>query len=124
MNSVTLIGRVGGDPDVKYFESGTVKAKFTLAVNRRSKKDEQPDWFNVEAWGKTAEVIANYVTKGKQLAIKGSLKFDRWDDRTTGKARSMPVILIDELELLGGKNEASTAKVAESAADEDEKDLF
>lgn len=123
MNSVTLIGRVGGDPDVKYFESGTVKAKFTLAVNRR-KKDDQPDWFNVEAWGKTAEVIANYVTKGKQLAIKGSLKFDRWDDRTTGKPRSMPVILIDELEMLGGKNDANAAKVSEVPDDEDEKDLF
>jgi len=112
MNSVTLVGRVGGDPDVKYFESGTVKSQFTLAVNRR-KKDDAPDWFNCEAWGKTAEVIANYVTKGKQVAIKGHLKFDRWNDRHTGQERSRAVVHVDEIELLGSRSDTNAASETE-----------
>lgn len=105
LNVVTLVGRVGGDPDVKYFESGAVKCRLTLAVDRRSRNNEQPDWFNLELWGKTAEVAANYVRKGKQIAVTGSLKFDSWQDRSTGAQRSSPVIVVNNLELLGSKRD-------------------
>ncbi|MBD2778624.1 single-stranded DNA-binding protein [Iningainema tapete] len=106
INIVTLIGRVGTDPDMKYFDSGSVKCKLTLAVNRRSRDHEHTDWFNLELWGKTAEVANSYVRKGKQIAVKGSLKFDTWSDRSTGANRSTPVILVDQLELLGSKRDA------------------
>jgi len=106
INIVTLVGRVGGDPDIKYFESGTVKCKLTLAVNRRSRKDDKPDWFNLELWGKTAEVAGNYVRKGSLIGVKGSLKFDTWSDRQTGAERSAPVIQVDQLDLLGSKRDA------------------
>lgn len=105
LNVVTLVGRVGGDPDVKYFDSGKVVCNLTLAVNRQSKNNEQPDWFNLELWDKTAEVAANYVRKGSLIGVKGSLKFDRWKDRNTGQDRSKPVIRVDRLELLGSKRE-------------------
>lgn len=78
----------------------------TLAVNRRSKDAEQPDWFNLELWGKTAEIAGTYVRKGKQIAIRGSLKFDSWNDRTTGAPRSTPVILVDQMEFLGSKRDS------------------
>ena len=119
MNNITLIGRVGADPDVKHFESGTVKARFTLAVKRR-KKDDQPDWFDVEAWGKTAEVIANYVRKGKQVGVQGSLKFDRWTDKQTGEERSRLVVNVNQLELLGSKSDTGAAPAADSDDDEDD----
>ncbi|MEG4800543.1 single-stranded DNA-binding protein [Microcoleus sp. ARI1-B5] len=105
LNVVTLVGRVGGDPDVKYFESGTVKCKLTLAVRRRSTKSDEPDWFTLEIWGKTAQVAADYVRKGAQIGVTGSLKFDRWQDRSTGANRSMPVIKVDQLDLLGSKRD-------------------
>ena len=105
LNVVTLVGRVGGDPDVKYFESGTVKCSLTLAVNRRSKNSDQPDWFNLEIWGKTAQIAADYVRKGSQIGVTGSLKFDRWQDRNTGANRSRPVIRVDNLDLLGSKRD-------------------
>ena len=108
LNVVTLVGRVGTDPDMKYFESGSVKCRLTLAVNRRS-RDEQPDWFNLELWGKTAEVAGNYVRKGKQIAVKGSLKFDTWSDRNTGTPRSSPVVQVDRLELLGSKQDTDAS---------------
>ncbi len=102
---MTLVGRVGGDPDVKYFESGTVKSKLTLAVRRRSRNNDEPDWFTLEIWGKTAQIAADYVRKGAQIGVTGSLKFDRWQDRSTGANRSMPVIRVDQLELLGSKRD-------------------
>ena len=111
LNVVNLVGRVGQDPDVKYFESGTVKCSLTLAVNRRSSKNEQPDWFNLELWGKTAEVAANYVRKGGLIGVQGSLKIETWSDRTTGTNRSKPVIKVDRLDLLGSKRDIDTNSV-------------
>ncbi len=109
LNVVNLVGRVGGDPDVKYFESGSVVCKLTLAVNRPTSRDEQPDWFNLEMWGKTAEVAANYVRKGSLIGIQGSLKIETWQDRSTGVERSKPVIRVDRLDLLGSKRDNEMA---------------
>jgi single-strand DNA-binding protein len=117
LNVVTLVGRVGGDPDVKYFESGSIVCNLTLAVNRRTRNNDQPDWFNLELWGKTAEVAANYVRKGSLIGVSGSLKFDQWQDRSTGANRSKPVIRVERLELLGSKRDADAGQ-AESYDDE------
>ena len=105
LNLVTLVGRVGRDPEVKYFESGSVVCKFTLAVNRQRRNSDEPDWFNLEMWGKTAEVAANYVKKGSLIGVSGALKLDRWQDRSTGAERSSPVVRVDRLELLGSRRE-------------------
>ena len=103
-NQVALVGRAGRDPEVRYFESGSMVANLTLAVNRRS-RDDQPDWFPLEIWGKQAQVAADYVRKGSSLGIIGSFKLDRWTDRSTGEERTKPVINVDRLELLGGKRD-------------------
>ncbi|MGI0492014.1 single-stranded DNA-binding protein [Alkalinema pantanalense CENA528] len=109
LNVITLVGRVGGDPDVKYFESGSVKCRLTLAVNRNSRNNDQPDWFNLELWGRQAEVAEQYVRKGSLVGVKGSLKFDTWVDRNTGANRTSPVILVDRLELLGSRRDNETS---------------
>ena len=80
-------------------------ANLTLAVNRRSSGDE-PDWFNLEIWGKQAQVAADYVRKGALVGIIGSFKLDRWTDRASGEERTKPVIRVDRLELLGSKRDA------------------
>ncbi|MGB3532466.1 MAG: single-stranded DNA-binding protein [Microcoleaceae cyanobacterium] len=105
LNIVTLVGRAGRDPEVKYFESGNVVCNLTLAVNRRTRRSDEPDWFSLEIWGKTAEIAANYVRKGSLIGIKGSLKFDHWQDRSTGVQRTKPVIRVDQLDLLGSKRD-------------------
>ena len=107
INSVTLVGRAGRDPEVKYFESGTVVANLTMAVNRRNKNDE-PDWFNLEIWGKQAQVAADYVKKGSLIGITGSFKLDSWKDRNTGESRNKPVVRVDRLELLGSKRDSES----------------
>jgi single-strand DNA-binding protein len=121
LNVVTLVGRVGGDPDVKYFESGSVKCRLTLAVNRPTRNSDQPDWFNLELWGKEAEIAANYVRKGSLIGIKGALKLDSWSDRATGATRTSPVVRVDRIELLGSKrdNEASTGGSSSSGYEDE-----
>jgi single-strand DNA-binding protein len=105
LNLVTLVGRAGRDPEVKYFESGSVVCNLTLAVNRRSRNNDEPDWFNLEIWGKTAEIAANYVRKGSLIGVSGVLKFEYWQDRSTGASRTKPVIRVDQLDLLGSKRD-------------------
>jgi single-strand DNA-binding protein len=110
LNKVHLVGRAGRDPEVKYFESGKVVANFTIAVNRNtSNRDDPPDWFDLELWDKTAEVAQNYVKKGSLIGVIGSLKFDRWNDRTTGDERQKPVIRVDRLDLLGSRKDNEAA---------------
>jgi single-strand DNA-binding protein len=86
-------------------------------VNRRS-RDDEPDWFTLEIWGKQAQVAADYVRKGSLLGIIGSFKLDRWTDRTTGEERSKPVVRVDRLELLGSRrdSEAGAARFGEGGS--------
>ena len=107
INAVNLVGRAGREPDVRYFESGSTVANFTLAVNRRS-RDEEPDWFNIEIWGKQAQIAADYVKKGSLIGITGSLKIDSWKDKSTGEDRFKPVIRVERLNLLGSKKDNQT----------------
>ena len=108
INAINLVGRAGRDPEVRYFESGTVVANLTMAVNRRN-RDDEPDWFNLEIWGKQAQVAADYVKKGSLIGITGSFKLDSWKDRNTGEDRNKPVVRVDRLELLGSKRDSENS---------------
>ena len=120
LNKVHLVGRAGRDPEVKYFESGKVVCNFTIAVNRNtSHRDDPPDWFDLEMWDKTAEVAKNFVRKGSLIGISGSLKFDRWNDRTTGDERQKPVIRVDRLDLLGSRKDNEAASSSSGSYDDD-----
>jgi single-strand DNA-binding protein len=120
INSVTLVGRAGTNPETRYFESGSVVTKVNVAV-RRPGKNQEPDWFPVEAWGKQAEVLANYVTKGDQVGIIGELRFDRWTDKNTEQERIKPVVRAIRIELLG--NSKGTAGEASQAQTQNSPDL-
>ena len=104
LNAVHLVGRAGRDPEIKYFDGGSVVCNFTLAVNRRSRNNDT-DWFDIKVWDRTAQVAADYVRKGSLVGITGTLQFDCWVDRNTGVPRSKPVIRVDSLDLLGSKRD-------------------
>ncbi len=104
LNQVVLVGRVGKDPEIKYFESGTSMAMFSLAINRPT-KDKKTDWFDIKLWGRQAEIAGEYVRKGSLIGIEGNLDFDSWNDKTTGELQVKPVILGSNLRLLGGRND-------------------
>ena len=108
INTINLVGRAGREPDVRYFESGSTVANFTLAVNRISRGDE-PDWFNLEIWAKQAQIAADYVKKGSLIGITGSFKIDSWKDKNTGEDRFKPVVRVDRLNLLSSKKETDNS---------------
>ena len=104
-NRVQLIGRVGQDPEVKNLERGKKVATITIATNDAYYKDngdkvEQTEWHRVTAWGKTAEIIEKYVTKGKEIAIEGKLTHRSYDDKN-GEKRYVTDIVVNEVLLLG-----------------------
>ena len=111
INTINLVGRAGREPDVRYFESGSTVANFTLAVNRISRNDE-PDWFNLEIWGKQAQIAADYVKKGSLIGITGSFKIDSWKDKNTGEDRFKPVVRVDRLNLLSSRKEADNGNLS------------
>ena len=113
INTINLVGRAGREPDVRYFESGSLVANFTLAVNRKS-RDEEPDWFNLEIWGKQAQIAADYVKKGSLIGITGSFKIDSWKDKNTGEDRYKPVVRVDRLNLLGSRKESDNNQYSNS----------
>lgn len=112
LNTVTLTGRLGSDPDVKYFESGSCKASVSLAVDEFVNGEKRTHWIPVEAWGKLAEVIANYAGKGKQIGVQGSLKADSYQDKD-GNNRKRLYVRVDRIELLGTKETVSATSEEE-----------
>src|SRR5690606_31104460 len=78
MNTVSLIGRLGGDPQLRHTPNGTAVANASIAVPRRGNREET-DWFDLTFWGKTAELAANHLTKGRQVGVTGRLQQERWE---------------------------------------------
>jgi single-strand DNA-binding protein len=106
-NRVQLIGHVGQDPEIKIFEGGKKLAKITIATNdvyynENKEKITDTQWHNVTAWGKTADVIESFVTKGKEIAIEGKLTHRSYDDKE-GIKRYFTEVVANELLLLGSK---------------------
>ncbi|WP_338409461.1 single-stranded DNA-binding protein [uncultured Flavobacterium sp.] len=104
-NKVQLIGHVGQEPEIKTFEGGKKLANLTLATNEsytnaKGEKVEQTEWHRLTAWGKTADLIESYVTKGKEIAIEGKLTHRSYDDKD-GVKRFITEVVISELLLLG-----------------------
>lgn len=93
MNKIILMGRLTKEPELKFIaNTGNAVAKFTLAVPRAFKKDET-DFINCTAFGKQAETIANYVTKGQRLLIEGALQIGSYTNKEGAKVYTTDVIL-------------------------------
>ena len=97
-NKVQLIGNLGNDPEMITLESGKKLAKFSLATNEYyndadGKKQTKTQWHNLVAWNKTAEIIENYVSKGKEIAIEGKLTNRSWDDKEGNKRYTTEVVV-------------------------------
>ncbi|MCF6308705.1 MAG: single-stranded DNA-binding protein [Flavobacteriaceae bacterium] len=106
-NKVQLIGNLGNDPEIINLDSGKKLAKFSIATNdsyknAQGEKIQNTEWHNVVAWGKTAEIIENYVTKGNEVAIEGKLTTRSWDDKD-GNKRYTTEVVCNELLMIGNK---------------------
>ncbi|OYU83215.1 MAG: single-stranded DNA-binding protein [Flavobacterium sp. BFFFF2] len=106
-NRVQLIGNVGQDPEVKTVGNNRKVANLTLATNDHyyndaGEKVEQTEWHRLTAWGKTAEIIEKYVTKGKEIGIQGKLTHRSYEDKD-GSKKYVTDVVVDEVLLLGSK---------------------
>jgi single-strand DNA-binding protein len=103
-NSVQLIGHVGQEPEIKNLEGGKKLANISIATNEVYYKDngdkvEQTQWHRVTAWGKTADIIERFVTKGKEIAIEGKLTHRSYDDKD-GNKRFITEVVANEILLI------------------------
>ena len=134
-NKVILAGNLTRDPELRYTPKGTAIAKFGLAVNRVWKNEageskEETTFVDLDAFGRQAETLAQYMKKGSPLLVEGRLRLDQWDDKQTGQKRSKLGVVVEGFQFLGGGNRgeasgetarrpASTAAPAPAAAPAD-----
>ncbi|MBD0831471.1 single-stranded DNA-binding protein [Aestuariibaculum sediminum] len=103
-NKVQLIGNLGNDPEIINMESGKTLAKFTLATNEtytnnKGEKITDTQWHQIVAWGKTAQIIEKYLSKGNEIAIEGKLTSRSYDDKN-GNKRYLTEVICNELLML------------------------
>lgn len=112
-NSVVIVGRLGQDPEIKYFESGSVKARFSLAVDRTfAKENKITDWFSIEVWGRQAEFVGEWVKKGSLVSVSGTMEVNRYTDQA-GNLKEWPYIRATDVRFVGSKRDSGT--LAEAA---------
>src|SRR5688572_19403756 len=108
-NKVILMGNLTRDPQMKYLPSQTAVVEFGVACNRRFKTAngedrEEVTFVDVTSFGKQAEVINQYFTKGKPIFIEGRLKYDQWEDKSGGGKRSKLTVVVDNFQFIGGRD--------------------
>ena len=99
---ISLIGNLGGDPEVRYTPDGLAVANFSLAVTERVKGTDKTQWYRITAFRKLGEICGEYLSKGKQVYIEGKLQTSEWEDRDGNKRFTLEVIA-SEMRMLGTK---------------------
>lgn len=105
MNIIVLTGRLTRDPELKYGQSGKAYSKITLAIPRKLNKEET-DFINCVGFGKTAEVIGEYLRKGRKIGVTGRLQMNQYEHN--GEKRTSYDVMIENIEFLEGKNNTSS----------------
>ena len=104
-NRVIIVGNLTRDVELRYIPSGTAVTDITLAVNERIKRNDQwveeANFFDVTMWGRTAEVAAEYLSKGSNVLVEGRLRQEKWEQ--DGQKRSKVKVICDKMQMLGSK---------------------
>ncbi len=111
VNMVIVAGNLTRDPELKHLPSGSAVCGFSIAVNERYKsadgeRKEVTHFFDCEAWGKTGEAVAQYMSKGKPIFVQGNLKQESWDQ--DGQRRSRVKIRVESFQFVGGKSDGES----------------
>jgi single-strand DNA-binding protein len=109
-NKVILMGNLTRDVELRYTPSNTAVAKIGLAVNRRYRTQEgesreETTFVDCEAWGRQAEVMNQYLSKGRPVLLEGRLRLDQWQDKQSGQNRSRLLVVIENFQFVGGRDE-------------------
>ena len=118
-NKVILMGNLTRDPELKSTASGQSVANFSIAVNRvyndrDGNRQEDTAFIECESWGKTAETISKYLSKGRQLLVEGRLRQDSWEDKETGKNRSQLRVVVESFSFVNDGNRGSSSSDSDS----------
>jgi single-strand DNA-binding protein len=110
VNKAILIGRLGKDPELRYTSSGKAVANFTIATNERwtsqdGQKQESTTWHNIVAWGRQAEVIKEYLGKGRQVYIEGRIDNRSYDDKE-GNKRYISEVIVQNFQFIGDRGDS------------------
>ena len=110
VNKVILIGNLGRDPELRYTQNGQAVTNFTLATNenwtnKSGEREERTEWHRVVAWGRTAELCAEYLAKGRTVFVEGRLQTREWEDKEGQKRRTTEVVA-QTVQFLGGRGGA------------------
>ncbi len=109
LNKVMLMGNLTRDPELRYTPNNTAVANLGMAINRRwfnkqtNENQEETTFVDLEAWGRTAEVLNQYLKKGRPLYVEGRLKLDTWQDKESGGNRSKLKIVVESFEFLDSR---------------------
>ncbi len=109
-NKVILLGNLTRDPELRYTPKGMAVARLGMAVNRTYKTEggesrEEVTFVDIDAWGKQAELISQYLRKGNPLFVEGRLKLDQWDDKASGQKRTALRVVMENFQFVGGRAE-------------------
>jgi single-strand DNA-binding protein len=117
MNKVILIGYLGRDPESRYTANGTAVSNFSIASTERftdknGTKQEKTEWHKLVAWGRTAEIVGEYLKKGSRVALEGKLQTSEWEDKA-GAKRYTTEVVVSHLEMLGeNQGQAAATRTA------------
>jgi single-strand DNA-binding protein len=123
INKVILVGHLGADPDTRYMPSGSAVTNLRLATSESWKdktsgeQQERTEWHRVAMFGRLAEIAAEYLRKGSQVYIEGSLRTRKWQDKESGQDRYSTEIIANEMQMLGGRGDSSAPARSQPAAD-------
>ena len=120
VNKAILIGRLGKDPELKYTPSGKAVCNFTLATNERwtgadGQKNETTTWHNVVAWGKQAELLKEYLSKGREVYIEGRID-NRTYDKKDGTKGYISEVIVQNFQFIGGRGDAAPSGPSSSGS--------
>ena len=126
-NKVILAGNLTRDPELRNTPTGQSICQFGLAINSKYKSKtgedrEEVTFIDCEAWGKTGELVAKYLTKGRPALVDGRLKMDQWEDKTTREKKSKIKVVVDNVQFLGGRDDS--AKPQQSAPSDPSKSAY
>jgi single-strand DNA-binding protein len=103
MNTITLVGRLGKDVEQSTSKANKPIAKFSIATNDGYGDNKKTNWHNCVAFGKTAEILAQYVSKGSEIAVNGSVDYNQYEDKQ-GVKKTFTSVLVNNFTFIGGKN--------------------
>jgi single-strand DNA-binding protein len=115
INQVFLMGRLTRDPEQRTTPTGKTIASFSIAVDRGG-QDDTADFFNITAWEKLAELVIQYLSKGRRVLVQGRLRQDSWEDKESGKKQSRVEVVATDVTFLDGPKDDNATKSDVSAS--------